>query len=101
MLDFGLAKLKPTGPQSDASTKLADALTEQGTILDTFHYMAPEQLEGQDADARTDIWAPGCVLYEMLKGQRACEIGWSEPCCVRFSGTGKPSPRQEVAGFVV
>ncbi len=61
LLDFGLAKLKPTGPQSDASTKLADSLTQQGTILGTFQYMAPEQLEGKDADGRTDIWvhAPG------------------------------------------
>ena len=73
LLDFGLAKLKPTGPQSDASTKLADALTEQGTILGTFQYMAPEQLEGKDADARTDIWAFGCVVYEMVTGQKAFE----------------------------
>ena len=73
LLDFGLAKLKPTGPQSDASTKLADALTEQGTILGTFQYMAPEQLEGKDADARSDIWAFGCVVYEMVTGQKAFE----------------------------
>ena len=71
LLDFGLAKLKPSGPQSDASTKLADALTEQGTILGTFQYMAPEQLEGGEADARTDIWAFGCVVYEMVTGQKA------------------------------
>ena len=73
LLDFGLAKLKPTGPQSDASTRLDDALTEQGTILGTFQYMAPEQLEGKDADARTDIWAFGCVVYEMVTGQKAFE----------------------------
>ena len=73
LLDFGLAKLTPTGPQSDASTKLADSLTEQGTILGTFQYMAPEQLEGKDADARTDIWAFGCVVYEMVTGQKAFE----------------------------
>ena len=73
LLDFGLAKLKPTGPQSDASTKLADALTEQGTILGTFQYMAPEQLEGKEADARSDIWAFGCVVYEMITGRKAFE----------------------------
>ncbi len=73
LLDFGLAKLTPTGPQSEASTKLADALTEQGTILGTFQYMAPEQLEGKNADARTDIWAFGCVVYEMVTGKRAFE----------------------------
>ncbi len=42
LLDFGLAKLKPTGPQSDASTRLDESLTQQGTILGTFQYMAPE-----------------------------------------------------------
>ena len=73
LLDFGLAKLTPTGPQSEASTKLADALTEQGTILGTFQYMAPEQLEGGEADHRTDIWAFGCVVYEMVTGQKAFE----------------------------
>ena len=82
LLDFGLAKLTPTGPQSDASTKLADALTEQGTILGTFQYMAPEQLEGQDADARTDIWAFGCVVYEIghgAEGVRGEEPGELDP----------------------
>ena len=71
LLDFGLAKLTRSGPQSEASTKLADSLTQQGTILGTFQYMAPEQLEGQDADARTDIWAFGCVVYEMVTGKKA------------------------------
>ena len=73
LLDFGLAKLKPTGPQSDASTKLADSLTQQGTILGTFQYMAPEQLEAGEADARTDIWAFGCVVYEMVMEKKAFE----------------------------
>ena len=73
LLDFGLAKLKPTGPQSDASTRLDESLTQQGTILGTFRYMAPEQLEGKNADARTDIWAFGCVVYEMVTGQKAFE----------------------------
>ena len=48
-------------------------LTAQGTILGTFQYMAPEQLEGGEADARTDIFAFGAVLYEMLTGRRAFE----------------------------
>ena len=49
------------------------ALTEQGTILGTLQYMAPEQLEGQQADARTDVVAFGAVLSEMLTGRRAFE----------------------------
>ena len=77
LLDFGLAKLAaPTTPVSQATsvpTALQESqpLTSRGTILGTFQYMSPEQLEGKDADARSDIFAFGCVLYEMLKGQKA------------------------------
>ena len=62
LLDFGLAKLRDTGAAGEQATKLAYSLTAQGTILGTFHYMSPEQLEGRDADARSDIWAYGCVV---------------------------------------
>ena len=75
LLDFGLAKLKPAqqaGGLSALPTQEAP-LTEQGTILGTFQYMAPEQLEGQEADARTDIFAFGAVVYEMVTGKRAFE----------------------------
>ena len=71
LLDFGLAKATApaiAGAQSILPTTPA-ALTAQGTILGTFQYMAPEQLEGIDADARSDIFAFGCVLYEMLRGE--------------------------------
>ena len=51
----------------------AKPLTQEGTILGTFQYMAPEQLEGQETDARTDIFAFGAVLYEMLTGRKAFE----------------------------
>ena len=49
------------------------SLTAQGTILGTFQYMAPEQIEGLEADARTDIFAFGAVLFEMITGRRAFE----------------------------
>ena len=76
LLDFGLAKWKQTAgpmqPLSVLSTAAASAdLTAQGTIIGTLQYMSPEQLEGQEADARSDIFAFGAVLYEMLTGRKA------------------------------
>jgi serine/threonine protein kinase len=73
VLDFGLAKLV-TGPQTHSGTTSADAptaLSIEGTISGTLYYMAPEQLQGKDVDTRADIFAFGCVLYEMLTGKRA------------------------------
>ena len=75
ILDFGLAKLStpgaagPLGNQPAAT--MTRPLTDAGTILGTLQYMAPEQLEGREADARADIFSFGCVLYEMLTGERA------------------------------
>jgi serine/threonine protein kinase/Tol biopolymer transport system component len=74
LLDFGLAKAcgpAVTGVGLSMLPTTPPDLTARGTILGTFQYMAPEQLEGQDADARTDIFAFGAVLYEMLTGQKA------------------------------
>ena len=73
LLDFGLAKLKPPEQAGDLSalpTQPAN-LTQQGAILGTVQYMAPEQLEGKEADPRSDIFAFGAVLYEMVTGQKA------------------------------
>src|SRR5437868_5815574 len=71
LLDFGLAKDSVLSPQSSVLETQKKPLTEEGTILGTFQYMAPEQLEGQPADARTDIFALGAVLYEATTGKRA------------------------------
>ncbi|MFN2386830.1 MAG: protein kinase [Thermoanaerobaculia bacterium] len=82
LLDFGLAKaLAPVSTQSSltAFPTQAPDLTAEGTLLGTLSYMAPEQLEGKEADARTDIFAFGCVLYEMATGRKA------------FSGTSQAS----------
>ena len=73
LLDFGLAKLRPRAEPSAAypfSTQSVP-LTAAGTILGTIPYMAPEQVEGCDVDARTDVWALGAILYEMVGGLRA------------------------------
>ena len=74
LLDFGLAKQSGavvSGTLSMAPTTPPAAITSQGAILGTFQYMAPEQIEGLDADARTDIFAFGAVLFEMIAGRRA------------------------------
>ncbi|HVG24747.1 MAG TPA: protein kinase, partial [Thermoanaerobaculia bacterium] len=72
LLDFGLAKPAAPAVDGDAAT-MQKSLTAEGTIIGTFQYMAPEQLEGMNADARTDIFAFGALLYEMLTGKRAFE----------------------------
>ena len=80
LMDFGLAKAVVAS--TDASSGLtatmttplrSGPLTAQGTVIGTFQYMAPEQVEGREADARSDIFALGAVLYEMATGKRAFE----------------------------
>jgi Tol biopolymer transport system component/predicted Ser/Thr protein kinase len=71
LLDFGLAKR--TGPLQESDATLTAALTGKGQILGTLQYMSPEQLHGNEADARSDLFSFGCVLYEMLTGKRAFE----------------------------
>lgn len=70
VLDFGLAKIEPTN-EAVANTETAAPLTQQGAILGTLSYMAPEQVQGKMTDARADIFSFGCVLYEVLTGKRA------------------------------
>src|SRR3954452_781440 len=74
LLDFGLAKTTAGAVSSADATMLRTtpaAITEKGTILGTFQYMAPEQVEGHEADARSDIFALGAMLYEMVTGRPA------------------------------
>jgi Tol biopolymer transport system component len=77
LLDFGLAKLKqevaPANTSLSDLTTAADPLTAQGAIVGTMQYMAPEQVEGKEVDARTDIFAFGAVVYETATGKRAFE----------------------------
>ena len=78
LLDFGLAKKYPRGADgaaniSEIQTRSMGELTGKGMILGTLQYMAPEQLEGKEADSRTDIFALGSVLYEMATGKKAFE----------------------------
>jgi len=80
LLDFGLAKTATTVlPQSSGlsatltSPHVSQPLTTEGTVLGTYQYMSPEQIEGKEADARSDIFSFGAVLYEMATGKRAFE----------------------------
>jgi eukaryotic-like serine/threonine-protein kinase len=80
LMDFGLAKATPAHEPPDSSLTVTFAgasadqpLTARGTVVGTFQYMSPEQLEGKEADARSDIFALGAVLYEMATGKRAFE----------------------------
>src|SRR5262245_14930310 len=74
LLDFGLAKVTPAVMAASGLSMAptgASPVTMQGTILGTLQYMAPEQVEGREADARSDIFALGAIVYEMVTGQRA------------------------------
>jgi Tol biopolymer transport system component len=94
LMDFGLAKLgqpqTPAAP-SQSVTNPPSGSTTPGTILGTMQYMAPEQLEGKEADARTDIFAFGALLYEMLTGERAFD-GRSQALLIASIMSADPDP---------
>jgi len=93
LLDFGLAKMHAVvaGAGMSAMVTQTTPLTGQGTILGTLQYMAPEQLEGLEADARTDIFALGTVIYEMATGHKAFE-GKSQASLISAIMTSEPPP---------
>jgi Tol biopolymer transport system component len=106
LMDFGLARAtgmagpaKGSGVTMAALTQsptIAQPLTSEGTIVGTFQYMAPEQLEGKEADARSDLWALGCVLYETATGKRAFE-GASQASLISSIMSSQPPPMATVA----
>ena len=102
LLDFGLARGNVTGgapgapegsiPSARSQTPTrAQPLTSEGTIVGTYQYMAPEQLEGKEADARTDLFAFGAVLYEMASARRAFE-GRSQASLISAIMSSEPPP---------
>jgi serine/threonine protein kinase len=98
LMDFGLAKAAPAGTSLASSLTMTishpsadQPLTAHGTIVGTFQYMSPEQTEGKDADARSDIFALGAVLYEMATGKRAF-TGKSQASLVAAILASEPAP---------
>jgi eukaryotic-like serine/threonine-protein kinase len=93
LLDFGLAK--PSAALASATAEdaptLSKSLTEEGVIVGTFRYMAPEQLEGKDTDGRTDIFALGALLYEMSTGRSAFG-GASRASIIAAIMSSEPAP---------
>jgi serine/threonine protein kinase len=87
LLDFGLAKQRRSLEESDAT----QALTQPGTIIGTLNYMSPEQLQSREADARSDIFSFGLVLYEMLTGKRASKVR-PRPAQLRLSWNARRHP---------
>jgi len=100
LMDFGLARASGLGATTalTSSPTIAGPLTAEGTILGTFQYMAPEQLEGQEADSRADLWALGCVLYEMATGRRAFE-GKSQASLIAAVMHTQPAPVSQVSAM--
>ena len=105
LLDFGLARAMGMGGPASGdsltvaaltqSPTVADPLTAEGAIVGTFQYMSPEQLEGTEADARSDLWAFGCVLYEMATGRRAFD-GKSQASLISSIMGSQPAPISQI-----
>src|SRR5262245_37514003 len=104
LMDFGLARTVglTAAPGSEVSmiamsqSTTMRPLTAEGTIIGTFQYMAPEQLEGKDSDSRSDIWALGATLYEMATGRKAFE-GRSQASLISSIMKEEPRPMADLA----
>jgi serine/threonine protein kinase/Tol biopolymer transport system component len=105
LMDFGLARatglVNPSSSGASIATltqspTVAQPLTAEGSIVGTFQYMSPEQLEGKEADERSDLWALGCVIYEMATGKRAFE-GKSQASLITSIMGSEPAPISQVA----
>ena len=106
LMDFGLARATGmAGPGGTSGVTLAaltqsptvaQALTTEGTLIGTFQYMSPEQLEGREADARSDLWALGCVLHEMVTSERTFS-GSSQASLISSIMKDTPRPLSEAA----
>jgi eukaryotic-like serine/threonine-protein kinase len=107
LLDFGLAKTREQAVAGMTDSATHEPLSGAGMILGTLPYMAPEQLQGKETDTRTDIFAIGTVLYEMLTGRRAFEgqglaalignILHAEPSVISLAETGSPELQRLVS----
>jgi len=99
LLDFGLARTAAEAPPViqglTSHPTQAKPLTQEGMILGTFQYMAPEQLEGQEADERTDLFALGALLYEMATGRKAFE-GKSRTSLIAAIVASQPPPLSSI-----
>ncbi len=102
LMDFGLAKTTVAAPPASgltatlASPHASQPLTQEGMVVGTFQYMSPEQVEGKEADARSDIFALGAVLYEMATGKRAFP-GKSQASVVAAVLASEPKPISTIA----
>jgi serine/threonine protein kinase len=97
VLDFGLAKIEHATAPGGASEGVTQTmpLTNEGAVLGTLQYMSPEQIEGQEADARSDIFAFGLVLYELITGKRPF-TGKSQPSLIASILKEQPRPLSEL-----
>ena len=95
LLDFGLARPMASLPPALTGLTEAKPLTAEGTIVGTFQYMAPEQIEGREADIRTDIFAFGALMYEMATGRRAFD-GKSKTSLIAAILDRDPTPMNEL-----